>query len=525
MLMLILGLHSCDQDFLDKAVSDDLTKEEVFSDEIEATKFLANVYSELNGGFAWVAYTMLACCSDEAEGGFGWTAAQKFNNGAFNAAALPPFGAYGWNKTYSKVRKANLFIENIDNAANEINQATIDRMKGEALFLRAYYYFEMFRFHGRFIIVDKTLTPNDELLMDRNSIEECVAFMAKDFDDAAELLPKKHEQHNYGRATKGAALAFKSRLLLYAASELYNPSNDQNKWTAAANAAKATLDLNAYNLHPDYERCFLDLQHEEIIFANQKDNGQEWLLNPNRWGGWSSVHVSHNLGSSFEMANGKAITDPTSGFDPNNPFVNRDPRFYASVLYNDMVWRGRTVEFFNGGADAAGAPISEPNKTGYHIRKFCDPNYNPNDGSTHIEHNWIFMRLGEVYLNYAEAKNEADGPTSEVYAAIKEIRDRAGMPELPLGLSKEQMRERIRQERRVELCLEDHRFFDVRRWKIADQTERQIMRLESVKNNDGTFTYTEKIMENRTFEERFYLMPIPQDEIDKNENLTQNPGW
>jgi starch-binding outer membrane protein, SusD/RagB family len=251
---------------------------------------------------------------------------------------------------------------------------------------------------------------------------------------------------------------------------------------------------------------------------------------PNGFGGWGGNCPMQNFVDDFEMKNGKAISDPTSGYDPQNPYVNRDPRFYATVLYNGAPYRGRKVEtFLPGGKDSPDG--NEPwntSPTGYYLRKFLNETISLDDWNSMGTTAWRYFRYAEILLNYAEAQNEAVGPDASVYDAINKIRARAGLPDLPSGLSQVDMRTRIRNERRIELAYEEHRYFDVRRWKIASQEENEKALGISVKKNDnGTFTYTVKeALTGKKFEEKHYWFPIPLDEINASGGaIEQNPGY
>lgn len=193
---------------------------------------------------------------------------------------------------------------------------------------------------------------------------------------------------------------------------------------------------------------------------------------PNGYGGWGGNAPTQNLVDTYEMMDGQPITNPGSGYNPQNPYANRDPRLAATVLYNGAPYRGRAVETFRpGGLDSPDGPESfNTSPTGYYLRKFINEARDLGASSS-SQAPWIYFRLGEVLLNYAEAQNEAAGPDASVYRAINQVRARVSMPALPTVLTQAQMRERIRRERQVELAYEEHRYYDVRRWKIANTTE------------------------------------------------------
>jgi len=340
-----------------------------------------------------------------------------------------------------------------------------------------------------------------------------------------------------GRATKGAALTLKARMLLYYASPLNNPSGDAQRWAEAAKAAKAVMDLNVYDTHPDYYRLFMDKTgNKEVIFAKKfarpgRTHETAWKLAmsieaPSVIGGaWGGFHATQNLVDCYETTDGKLITDATGNYDKNDPYKNRDSRLDKSVLRNGSSWKGVTVETFEGG-NANKPTNGDRTKTGYGLKKFIDEKYVSADAVYQgADNDWIYMRYAEVLLIYAEAQNEAVGPDVNVLAAINKVRRRSGQPDLTL-LGKSQMRDKIRNERRVELSFEEHRFFDVRRWKLGSTYFNQpVKRVKIVKNANGSFTYTDEVLENRQYKEHYNLLPIPQMELERNNKLVQNPGY
>jgi starch-binding outer membrane protein, SusD/RagB family len=377
---------------------------------------------------------------------------------------------------------------------------------------------------------------SDPALFTRASLQEGINYVVQQLNEAAQVLPRDNSKNwEKGRATKGAALALKSRLLLYAASPLYNAGT----WQAAADAAKAVMDLNKYSLNPDYANLFIaeEGNSNEIIFArfynlNSRHTALEIANGPNGYDAWGGNTPLQNLVDAYEMNTGKPIEAPDSGYDPQNPYANRDPRFYATILYNGAQYRGRSVETFTaGGKDSKDGPSSwNTSQTGYYLRKFMDDT-NPIQNPWNVagRQPWIYFRYAEILLNYAEAQNEAVGPDATVYEAINAIRSRPGinMPALPAGLSQAEMRERIRRERQVELAFEEHRFYDVRRWKIAEVTENAPAYGMAITKTGDTFTYTRKVaLEGRRFEKQHYWLPIPRAEIQASGNkLQQNQDY
>lgn len=421
-----------------------------------------------------------------------------------------------------------------------MSEASKTRIIGELEFIRAFRYQDLIRNYGGVVLMGDNVTSiTDDLtnpaLFQRSTIKESIAYAVAQLDDAAQKLPANNDNSWYlGRATKGAALALKSRLLLYAASPLYNAGT----WQDAAAAAKAVMDLNKYSLYQGgYRSLFLSENNSEVIFErlytkNARHVCLEISNGPNSYNAWGGNVPLQNLVDAYPMANGKAITDPTSGYDPANPYANRDPRFYQTILYNGAPYRNSTIDTYTpGGKDSQDGPSNwNTSKTGYYLLKFMDDK-NPIDNPWDVagRQPWFYFRYAEILLNYAEAQNEAAGPDATVYAAINTIRSRSSvnMPALPAGLSQSQMRDHIRNERQIELAFEEHRFYDVRRWKIAEVTENVPAYGVSIKKTATGFTYAPKVaLDGKHFENKHYWLPIPRAEIlAGNGQLQQNAGY
>ena len=372
-----------------------------------------------------------------------------------------------WGRSYRSIREINYALSIINGLG--LSAAHKTRLIGELEFLRAFRYHDLIRNYGGVVLMgDKVTDLNSNLqdpsLFKRSSLADCFAYVLAQLDDAASKLPVNNGgTWALGRATKGAALALKSRLTLYAASPLYNAGT----WQAAAAAAKAVMDLNKYSLDQGgYAQLFLNPNSNEIIFErlyfpNTAPHTRLELANgPNGYDGWGGNTPLQNLVDAYQMNNGKSITDPTSGYDPQNPYVNRDPRFYASILYNGAPYRNSTVQvFLPGGKDSNQGPSNwNTSLTGYYLRKFMNDAYPiDNPWSVAGAQPWIYFRYAEILLNYAEAQNEAVGPDASVYAAINAVRGRASvnMPALPGGLSQAAMRTAIQNERQIELAFEE----------------------------------------------------------------------
>lgn len=580
-------------DYLDKTPDEDMTLEDVFSERNYTEAFLTNTYSYVPSEItmAWHSWmgrdfnlNPFVGAADEME--MSWTTPynQYMNSGAWSTADSGTSTPAFWWWYYEGIRRANLFLENVSKAP--LSDSDLKTWTGEAYFLRAFYHFMLFRVYGPIPIVDHSIsTDEDWHSVVRNSVDDVVDFIVNDCNTAASMLASQVTSDKYGRATSIAALALKARILLYAASPLFNGNPDYldfkdadgynlfpveydaKKWETAAQAAKDCIDKAesaGYGLYysedgdpyRSYTDLFLVRFNKEVIFARNCGDGNhfESLCTSSAQGGWSGLNPTQNLVDSYEMQDTGEI--PILGYNGTEPIINeksgyveegysvsahpkgyypegtrmmyvgRDPRFYASVNFNGQEWRGRKLEFFSTGIDKGNGP--DYPSTGYLMRKYSDENVNLQQGKMTLK-TWIFFRLGELYLNYAEALNEVSGPVEDVYKYVDAIRSRAGMPPLPSGLSQEQMRERIRHERQIELAFETHRYFDCHRWKIAEQTDDGPIygmdRNAGTSLQDDTF-YRRVIVEERVFvSPKHYLWPIQQYEIDRVPWIIQNPGW
>src|SRR5690606_9790898 len=345
-----IALTACENDVLDKGPLDVIDENIVWSDPQTAELYLNDLYNYLSSYNIWDNMDNM---SDLTEGGHSWLACYTYNYGEVSAS-YDPYGKWSY---YRQIRRVNNLLDHADMLTGD--QDMIDRVMGQAIYLRAYFYFYLVRAYGGVPLITHAQTLDEDLAVTRNSYEECVAFIADEMDRAADLLPLQWDGPNLGRPTKGTALAVKARMLLYAASPLNSPENDLTKWQAAADAAKAVIDLDVYELYPEYDKLFLDDNNQEVIFDVQwaypyrvtSDPAEivsaEFIINPQGLNGAFGMNrPTQEYVDMFEMANGKPITDPTSGYDPSNPYEGRDPRFYASIFYNGVPWREDTVETF-----------------------------------------------------------------------------------------------------------------------------------------------------------------------------------
>lgn len=519
------------EDFLDKEVDTNLTEDKIFADKHYAPGFLNNIYNDLLTGYNRYDGAMLASGCDEAENSYSGSLVQMFNNGAVNSSLNPD---EIWDQMYSGIRKTNLFLEKLNTTipeSNSIPEEARPKLKGEAFFLRALFHFELAKRYGSIPYVDRTLTVEDAGTVKQIPFTEAVERIVNDCDTSFAYLPDGNDDANKGRAVKASALALKSRILLYAASPLNNPSNDPAKWSRAAGAALALLNMKgaSVGLESKYANVFSTPYSKEVLLATQPVNTNDFERAnfPVSFGGTGLTNPTQSLVDAFDTKLGKPIADDPA-YDPLKPYENRDDRFYQIILYNGAVLKSRKVETYLGGKDGLqSAPTAT--KTGYYLKKFVDPSVDLDKGTT-VRKPWIIFRFAEAYLNYAEALNEVEGPVSQVYDAVYELRKRnyviTSRARYPAGLTQDQMRQRLKKERQVELAFEEHRFWDLRRWKDAEEMlNKPAIGMKVLFNPaDTTYTYEHFEVENRVFDSRFYWYPIPRKEVLKG-YVKQNPGW
>jgi hypothetical protein len=412
--------------------------------------------------------------------------------------------------------------------------------------------------YGGIPLIDRKLSIVSDydymLSAKRNSFEDCVKYIVKMCDSSVLGLPLRLADvanADWGRPTVGAALALKARTLTYAASDLFNQAGNKNnlvgytdnnridRWKLAASANRAVLNLMTlapYSLNTSYSALFQlkTLRNNEVIFERRygASNTFETLNYPIGYQtGRTGTCPSQNLVDAYEMRTGVPFdwNNPAHAADP---YANRDPRLLMNVIVNNSVWKGTNVQLWEGGVN--GKFLFRASKTGYYLKKYVDETLNLLTGQTSAKQ-WIYFRLSENYLNLAECMNEAFGPavpdTFKITAlqAVNTIRARTGvaMPAIPASVTQTEMRQRIRNERMVELAFEDHRYWDVRRWMIGPSTLGASIRgVRITRETSGAFKYAPYEVEKRVFQDKMYLYPIPQSEIIKtNGSIIQNPGW
>lgn len=559
-----------------------LTLDIIFSDSDYTEQYANSMYEYIRKyGNGYHYYTWLSAFTDDATDSQApadtWLMLHQWNQGNFSAAN-PPFMAGSttlryserdfWGTAFGGVRKTNVFLTRVNNM-NMPNEVKRDRYMAEAHVLRAHYYFELIKNFGGVPLFAEDITRRDNFAdIERASFDDCVQFIVKDCDEAIaskELPFRTMEDGQRGRMTKAVAYFIKASALLFAASPHWNPSNDVVKWQTAATAAKEALDQlvsHGYQLFPNYERFFITRPDK-----NQDPLDKETILEAiDTWGYGSQTYrrfgvicylmnmipvdfasekcglcPSQELVDSYEMKDGtvpilgynddahtKPIINPASDYDDQKPYVDRDPRFYASVWYNGAYFgkkdgRDIYIESFVGGRHGISG-IKQRTPTGYYTRKYVDPSMRSAGSSKTL---WRIYRLAELYLDLAEAENEANGPTQIAYDAVNATRRRAGMPDMPTGLTKDEFRERVRRERRVEMAFEENRFYDLRRWNILVENSRLKTGMRWTKAADGTLS-NERILSvdcHATANEKYYLLPIDLKEIIRMPLVKQNPGW
>ena len=542
---MIASVASACGDFLDTSIDRNSTEETIATNYSSIWGFGRAFYTPLGYGFGMIDSNIFATASDEAQ----QTSAQSnviyFNKGMLNENINPLFTYY--RNYYEGIRAANFFLDYVGDGKGEAllaqnrnlvtDKVNYERdlqslawFKAEAHIARAYYYAELAKMYGGVPIVESHI--DDGTMVSRSSYEEVVDYIVNEVDTYKDSLAVNWDKFKdrEGRFTLGVALAIKARTLLYAASPLHNPENDLTKWEAAAAAANELIQHDSlnYSLDPSYGSYFVGqspLTSPETIYAVRR--AQSNSMEKNNYpiatqGGKSGATPTHNLVAAYEY---------TGTPDPSNPYANRDPRLAASVVTNGSTWNGRTIDQASGGTDdMANANAS---KTGYYLKKFLTDNLNLQQGQV-AQHNWVAYRYGEILLNYAEAMNEAYGPdavpagfTMSARQALQMVRDRASN-KLPKVIAADQasFREAVKHERRVELAFEDHRYWDLLRWKDAmDVLNKPVLGVAVTRNGEG-WSYEVQEVATRTFYEKNYYLPFLRSEIENSNNtLEQNPNY
>lgn len=567
-LLSLSFLLSC-EDFLDKAPGVDITQDTVFSSKDQLERFVAGTYrygihgilpaNEPNYSGTPRA-DMSSAATDECEDAVSWPDYQGWNTGDVTPDNISTREDRRWGIRFTAIRRANIVLESIDKADN-LDETYRNWVKGEMRFIRALNYFEMLKRYGGVPIVRESYDVTKDFNIRRNSVEDVVKFIVGDCDTAISLLPDVYTLDNKnmrGRVVKGAALMLKARTLLYAASPMFNTNlpyldlgADNNllcygnfnvsRWQAAADAAKAAIDwapagnislVTNQGVDKNYRYMSEIADNPEIILSNKRVGRRAYWESP--WthifpqplyysSTWKQgVCMLFNHLSKYEKRDGNPQTwNPAGGDDLAQKIGELDWRFSQSAACLGSRWNNDypSVNTEVGGGES-GACI-----TGVWMTRFIPQSITWSNA--YATPNDVVFRLAEAYLNYAEALNEAQGPVAGVYSAVNVIRARSGQPDLPAGLTKDQMRSRIRNERAVEFFTEDHRFWDIRRWLIAEEEgvmQGNMWGFTITKKGAGSYSYAMKLVEKRTFTKKMYLHPFMRVEVLKG-YLVQNPGY
>ncbi len=576
-ISLAFVFSSC-EDYLDKVEeADGMSAEEVFGNYQNYRKYTDRMYQDLHNYLSQGDYTPVSSLSDEGTAVSGWPSLAEAQNGNWIGLVVsdyPTSGMFGgvW-RSWRSIRIANKTLENIHMLDNDPNvtKDQIDQLKGQAYFMRAWYYYEYLKRQGGMPYIEYSFEADDNFALSRLSREETAKKIAADCDTAYQLLPQRWPDDHIGRPEKGSALALKAAALLIPASPQYNAGNDQSRWENVAQAAWNAIDYarttRRYRLLPSNSLDTVTYRTPEGIKMIEYAGGFDsvFMYTPYNdeimWEDYGSINenmynifgvpsitssgvlkgysVSANIVERFETINGLDIDDDNS-FDPQNPYVNRDPRFYHSILFNQQRWTsesGRYLELWNGGSERVAENFY--NRSGYLARKFWAPNRDQFSGRVNENNHTIYFRLSEMYMIYAEAANELGGPDYKISGsdmtaveAVNFVRARVGMPPVNskyLG-SKDDFRERIRNERAVEFFLEGKRLFDLMRWGIAHETEYRSLYAHNFVKDDTketgfTISRSELPFHSNVFEKRQYNWPVPTNDGYMFQEFNQNPGW
>lgn len=571
---MIACIQSCQKTtgFLDQEIGSSLTIDSVFTDSARTMDDLADLYGALIYGNAFTDPGVQANTSwlsetvDESE--LRWPGTPQPTVQVIHGLFGNPFYnrlADNWSFYYLRIREANIFLKNVDRSP--LSPALKQRTKLEARFFRAYNYFILMEGWGGVPLINDTVYDiSDANANTRATWYECVEYVNNELTEIAPQLPLSYSGLDYGRITRGACLALKSRLLLYAASPLYNggspatdptlkaltsyPNYDPARWQQALQAAEDVVNLGIYSLDVDNEtkpgygfyHLFLERRNPGVILSRLQPPNKEIETNrqPPSRGGNFFCYPTQEMVDAFLMKNGLPITDPNSGYDPENPYANREPRFYYSITYNGSTLlskatnRMEPVWTYKGAPQDGIQPVSSTSatSTGYYVRKMMDDNVVANGPATTNRCAPATFRYAEILLNLAEAANET-GNTSLALDQLITIRTRAGIEPgadgrcgVPVQPSKDSARKLIHLERRLELAFENHRFWDLRRWKEGSGIDGQYMHgMQITRKPDGTFTYNRITTRTRYFRDNLYYLPIPTSEVLVSPQLLQNPGW
>jgi starch-binding outer membrane protein, SusD/RagB family len=510
LFFLIPVLFSCTEDLLDKTPKDVLSPSTFFQNETQCKMALMGIYNAIQPNATPTHFYQYEFMSDNGYCQAAWQGSNEVGSWSTNTTSWAP-GAK-WDMDYKIIARANEFLKDVADA--QIDEDVKTQMVAEAKFLRGYAYSDLITYFGDVPLITEVQTL-EEAYVSRTAKSQVLTQILTDFNDAAPVLPASYENTDVGRATKGAVLAYKAKILLY-----------NEKWTEAAQAAKEVMDLGVYSLFPDYEGLFQEANenNEEVIFDIQyipTTQSQPWPSEAFVLGTWQTSNITADLINSYYMTSGLPITDAASGYDDQDPFINRDPRLDISIVlpgttYGSATWIPASYNEYPCGAKP---------------RKYAE------DGIADVNNsslNTILMRYADICLMRAEALIESGSTDQEIYDLIDTVRARVNMPKVEsvegTGLSQSQLRDIVRHERRVEFAIEGTRYADMLRWKdksLVHDVYGYDKTLLSDPTDPTKWVFDQIKIVSITFDaEKGWLWPIPQGDIDINENLLpNNPGY
>lgn len=575
-IIALVAFSSCEDlefgnKFLEKEPSVDVTKDTIFSSKELSLRYLTQGYATLPYGLnlEWndkdvkLGMDLMESLTDLNQSFLSWGGAMSlYYNGQYAAATESTSNntRYHFTKedTWRGIRIGYLFIENADKIP-DADETLKKRLKAEAKVLIALHYTDMYRTFGGLPWVDRAFTANEIPNLPRLSSKETLENIVKLLDEAIPDLPLVLSDLSTtdGRFTKASAMGLKARVLLFGASPLFNSAShyregtaaphdkltwhggeDKNLWKRAADAAKALLNEGGYrlvstgNFRKDFQDAYYKRGNNEILISTRRrfKSGSYWTANYYFYqsaDGYGTGNPTKNYVDMFPMANGLPITDPDSGYNKDNPWANRDPRLYETVLVNGDDFQGRTAELWIGGRERPTASGGRA-RSGFGLKKFL---LDRNDAtSTQSIVQWPYLRLAEIYLTYAEAINEYNGgPTADAYEAVNIVRARVGLGELKSGLSKDDFTKAVLNERACEFGFEENRWYDIVRWKLSGEFTKKLQGVDTRRNESGTLSYEIIDLPSRFWKDnwdtKWYLAAFPPTEVNKEYGLVQNPGW
>ena len=550
-LLALTLVSSCSEkmDYKEYNVYDKAYVDKMFS---RVGGLMTNIYNDIDYDFGNYSGAMASSATDESVYSHPGNAVEDFYNGAWG-----PTNAK--ERVWDGISYCNLVLDEFSNCT--FPEYTEDEhyrqemylyhnYRWEARWARAFFYFELVKRYGSVPLKTKHMTANEANSLPQVSADSIFQFIDTECDtiedsiivNYGDLGDMAYYKGQTGRANKLAAMALRARAALYWASPLFNPTNDKSRWLKAAqlsNAVIAEARQEGMGLLPDYSKLFNKDSYKdgikEIIFSRRvaASNAFEKYNYPigmeNAGGGNCPTQ---NLVDAYEMTNGKAINETGSGYDPQDPYKNRDARLAMTVAVNGEQWpNAAALETFEGGANSSSVTYGTP--TGYYLKKYINQGtIIAKTGSNSFAHAWVIFRLAEFYLDYAEAALNYTGsgyvaPTGlplTAAQALNVVRTRAKQPDIAKGLSFDAFKKKYENERFVELAFEGHRFFDLRRWKEAPEYLKTIRGMKITRQDDGTMKYEEQTIDTRTWNDKWYLFPLPQKDV-LNCNYKQNDGW